>query len=473
MFSNPLPGLTLLKASSELFIPSSYRTKASLMTLSSESQMLRSQHSWTQRLFRVDTADNFGAESAFGVKPINVHWRPHTLISSTVPASKECRKSNSDSSRPQSESHRRMGDHSSGNWSPPPNYKTEFCMKFQEFGYCSFEDRCQFVHHPHELQRRSRALTYKTQPCWSGANCPYQKNHTRCIYLHCDETAEMFDQQRGISFAKVQKIMAKKETKQLRQQQQQQQPHDVVPTQARPATPARAPSPAIKAGDVGVTPLQGGNAMDIPPVRQIENFPWSGLWARSQDSGTESSSFSSFSSISSFLSASSDASFSSTTLTSDKSCRSLKPLIIPSTLYGVLLPAAPTKESNTVVSTAATMPELFSPGVMPVFEIPFPSHEQIDEWKDPCFMNEDLAAVSRTGRAPKILLDPQPTPHIRTTPKLPSAANISSDPLKTKKTSAVRQCTSSSSLFTLALKWSAGEDRERCSSKSGCFYELW
>ncbi|KAF9217114.1 hypothetical protein BGZ59_006428 [Podila verticillata] len=100
-----------------------------------------------------------------------------------------------------------------------PNYKTEFCNKYQEAGYCPFGDRCQFVHEFHELQRRRRALTYKTRVCWSGDECRYQQNHGRCVYLHGDETPKMFDQQRGISYARVQNILMNKE---LRQQQQQQ-----------------------------------------------------------------------------------------------------------------------------------------------------------------------------------------------------------------------------------------------------------
>ncbi|KAG0356065.1 hypothetical protein BG005_005005 [Podila minutissima] len=73
-----------------------------------------------------------------------------------------------------------------------PNYKTEFCNKFQESGSCPFGDRCQFVHEFHELQKRGRPLTYKTRVCWSGNNCRYQQNHGRCIYLHGDETANIF-----------------------------------------------------------------------------------------------------------------------------------------------------------------------------------------------------------------------------------------------------------------------------------------
>ncbi|GJJ70354.1 ethanolamine phosphate phosphodiesterase [Entomortierella parvispora] len=95
-------------------------------------------------------------------------------------------------------SHTRGSSHANGNL-----YKTEFCTKFRESGSCPFGDKCQFVHHDTELQRRSRALTYKTRHCWSGSDCAYQRNHGRCIYLHGNETAEMFDQQRGVSFAKT------------------------------------------------------------------------------------------------------------------------------------------------------------------------------------------------------------------------------------------------------------------------------
>ncbi|KAF9323392.1 hypothetical protein BG006_001484, partial [Podila minutissima] len=117
----------------------------------------------------------------------------------------------------------KLGDSSSKARSFPPaavlpNYKTEFCNKFQKSGSCPFGDRCQFVHEFHELQKRGRPLTYKTRVCWSGDNCRYQQNHGRCIYLHGDETANMFDQQRGISYARVQKILMNKEHCQQQQQ---------------------------------------------------------------------------------------------------------------------------------------------------------------------------------------------------------------------------------------------------------------
>ncbi|KAF9141973.1 hypothetical protein BGX30_003664 [Mortierella sp. GBA39] len=103
---------------------------------------------------------------------------------------------------------------------PLSRYKTEYCTKFHELRQCPFGKRCQFIHHESELQRKERALTYKTRPCWSGTSCQYQMNHSRCVYLHGDETAEMFNEQRGISFARVQKILAAKEVKQQHRRQQ-------------------------------------------------------------------------------------------------------------------------------------------------------------------------------------------------------------------------------------------------------------
>ncbi|KAF9973080.1 hypothetical protein BGZ73_003722 [Actinomortierella ambigua] len=125
------------------------------------------------------------------------------------------------------------------------NYKTEYCTRYQESGgHCPFGDRCQFAHDASELQRRPRSLTYKTRPCWSGDACLYQQNHQRCIYLHGDETPEMFDSQRGISYAKVQQICAKKAMKQQQQQQQQQQTKPKTKNDQRLSMPA-IPSPSM------------------------------------------------------------------------------------------------------------------------------------------------------------------------------------------------------------------------------------
>lgn len=105
----------------------------------------------------------------------------------------------------------------------PPHFKTEYCAKFQELGQCPFGDRCQFVHHEHELRPRIRALTYKTQHCKSGSGCPYQQNHSRCIFLHEGETAEMFNKDRRVPYAKVKVIQEKKRLKRQQQSQRQQE----------------------------------------------------------------------------------------------------------------------------------------------------------------------------------------------------------------------------------------------------------
>ncbi|KAI8355828.1 hypothetical protein B0O80DRAFT_425504 [Mortierella sp. GBAus27b] len=96
------------------------------------------------------------------------------------------------------------------------HFKTEYCVKFRDLGQCPFGEKCQFVHYEHELRPRRRALTYKTQRCWSGQGCRYQQNHSRCNFLHDGETADMFNKQRGIRYAKVIDILDKKRKRQQR-----------------------------------------------------------------------------------------------------------------------------------------------------------------------------------------------------------------------------------------------------------------
>ncbi|KAI9235956.1 MAG: hypothetical protein BYD32DRAFT_356905, partial [Podila humilis] len=33
-----------------------------------------------------------------------------------------------------------------------PRYKTQFCMSFQAHGYCKYNERCTFIHHPEEAR---------------------------------------------------------------------------------------------------------------------------------------------------------------------------------------------------------------------------------------------------------------------------------------------------------------------------------
>ncbi|KAG0342414.1 hypothetical protein BG000_004711 [Podila horticola] len=162
----------------------------------------------------------YASYHSFGIISSTSEWHPDPVYLQQDPKSPRSQRSMSSGSSGSSCS-QDSGRRFARSLSPIavlPNYKTEFCNKFQEVGYCPFGDQCQFVHEFHELQKRGRALTYKTQACWSRDNCRYQQNRGRCIYLHGDETAEMFDQHRGISYARVQKILMNKE---LRQEQQQ------------------------------------------------------------------------------------------------------------------------------------------------------------------------------------------------------------------------------------------------------------
>lgn len=241
---------------------------------------------------------------------------------------------------------------------PLSHYKTEFCAKFREFGHCPFGARCQFVHHEHELQRRGRALTYKTRPCWSGSSCQYQQNHSRCVYLHGDETAEMFDEQRGVSFAKVQKILAAKEVKQQQRRQQEQW----------------SSTESIK---------------DIPSKVVGQEIDNNHRWAAEPKGATVYESLSTSTAALAFR----QQKTLQRSLTYPRSTPNRKPLAI-------LPPSRPPQRNNNnsnnknVVSTATMttvhpLADLFSPGVMPVIETPFPSHDRIHEWKDPCFEDED------------------------------------------------------------------------------------
>ncbi|KAI8354816.1 hypothetical protein B0O80DRAFT_375869, partial [Mortierella sp. GBAus27b] len=33
-----------------------------------------------------------------------------------------------------------------------PRYKTQMCTSFQNQGYCKYNDRCTFIHHPEEAR---------------------------------------------------------------------------------------------------------------------------------------------------------------------------------------------------------------------------------------------------------------------------------------------------------------------------------
>lgn len=256
---------------------------------------------------------------------------------------------------------------------PLSHYKTEYCTKFRELGQCPFGERCQFVHHESELQRRGRALTYKTRPCWSGSSCQYQKNHSRCVYLHGDETAEMFDEQRGISFARIQRILTAKEVKQQhRRQQQQQQQQAQAQEQRRSCLLERSSTESFESASSQENG-QGleGEVHNAKSKESTIDRPLGTLAAvlvpRRQTALQRSFSY-------------------------PRSSPNRTPLtVVPPSLQRLLDNG---KNNGTVtesMTTATTHPlaDLFSPGEMPFIETPFPSHDRIDEWKDPCFEDED------------------------------------------------------------------------------------
>ncbi|KAG0206234.1 hypothetical protein BGX33_007508 [Mortierella sp. NVP41] len=235
-----------------------------------------------------------------------------------------------------------------------PNYKTEYCTKFRETGKCPFGERCQFVHHENEFQRRGRALTYKTRPCWSGVDCQYQKNHSRCVYLHGDETAEMFDEQRGISFARVQKILVAKEVRQQhrRSQQQQQAQH----------------------GQQGQLVQQGLQNLWGPHGTERRHS----LVRQSSSSSSLSSSWS-------------ESMVDAEQHDAQRRRQTYHPSTPPTSIKKnkPLTAIAPPLPSTTTTASHHLLEELLSPGLMPHIETPFPSHDRIHEWKDPCFDDED------------------------------------------------------------------------------------
>eukprot|EP01025_Chloroclados_australasicus_P056935 TRINITY_DN7089_c0_g2_i1.p4 TRINITY_DN7089_c0_g2~~TRINITY_DN7089_c0_g2_i1.p4 ORF type:complete len:213 (+),score=5.13 TRINITY_DN7089_c0_g2_i1:174-812(+) len=67
-------------------------------------------------------------------------------------------------------------------------YKTELCQKWEEFGVCSYGDRCQYAHGFEELRFVRRHPRYKTKVCHSFSmtgSCKYGK---RCHFIHMKYT---------------------------------------------------------------------------------------------------------------------------------------------------------------------------------------------------------------------------------------------------------------------------------------------
>ncbi|KAG0316731.1 hypothetical protein BGZ97_006414 [Linnemannia gamsii] len=262
---------------------------------------------------------------------------------------------------------------------PLSHYKTEFCTKFREFGQCPFEARCRFVHNENELQRRGRPLTYKTQPCWSGSSCQYQMNHSRCVYLHGDETAEMFDDQRGISFERVQNILAAKEAKQQQRRQQQQSLQQSQLQSRLQRRSSLLEQSSFAESFEGVSSQEGGSGMN--------NDMWvvESKGANAYESHNTSAA----------VIAPRQQKTLQRSLTYPRSTPNRKSLAIVPPSPPLLRNNSNNKSENDKVASTATMTtrhplaDLFSPGVMPVIETPFPSHDRIHEWKDSCFEDED------------------------------------------------------------------------------------
>jgi len=79
--------------------------------------------------------------------------------------------------------------------SPPPLgsvkrdlVKTELCLNYKTTGHCPYGDRCFFAHGESDLRSRTRAPTFKSQPCpdpvRNGFACQYA---TRCHFCHPGE----------------------------------------------------------------------------------------------------------------------------------------------------------------------------------------------------------------------------------------------------------------------------------------------
>ncbi|KAG9069092.1 hypothetical protein KI688_009987 [Linnemannia hyalina] len=294
---------------------------------------------------------------------------------------------------------------------PLSHYKTEYCTKFRELGQCPFGERCLFVHHDSELQRKERALTYKTRPCWSGTSCQYQMNHSRCVYLHGDETAEMFDEQRGISFARVQKILAAKEVKQQHRRQQQQQQAQTQ-EQCRSSLLEQSSSTesleAASSQEGGQELESEGRAAELKEstIDEPLGTPVTVFVPRQQKTLQRSFSY---------------------PLSTPK--RTLL-TIVPPSLQFLLNNDKNNDTAMGSITMATTHPlaDLFSPGEMPFIETPFPSHDRINEWKDPCFEDEDSedSGVDGVGTAIRVVSSSLHRPTVAVPPSSSSASMLGS-----------------------------------------------
>lgn len=91
-------------------------------------------------------------------------------------------------------------DQQSGVGDKVENYKTEICQSYRFYGFCEYEDNCQFAHGLDDLRPRDFGLQYKTERCknyhgTSGGSqpsgyCPFQ---SRCKFLHDEKRVQVGD----------------------------------------------------------------------------------------------------------------------------------------------------------------------------------------------------------------------------------------------------------------------------------------
>lgn len=65
--------------------------------------------------------------------------------------------------------------------------KNELCINYLNYGYCRYNNKCQFAHGKEELQQnKSMNLKYKTKKCHSFFERGFCSYGERCNFLHTD-----------------------------------------------------------------------------------------------------------------------------------------------------------------------------------------------------------------------------------------------------------------------------------------------
>lgn len=188
-------------------------------------------------------------------------------------------------------------------------------------------------------------------------------------------------------FARIQKILAAKEVKQqYRRQQQQQQQQAQAQEQRRSSLLEQSSSTELFDG---VSSQENGQGLESE-----------GRAAKSNESttdrslGTQSSVF-----------VSSHQKTLQRSFSYPRSAPNRMPLTMAPPSLQLLL--SNDKDYSTVMESITTvttheLADLFSTGEMPFIETPFPSHDRINEWKDPCFDDEESEDSGVDGLGPFI-----------------------------------------------------------------------